>query len=37
MNEIDMDTLFTLHEIEYGFNPEVNGNLYARLLGSDCE
>lgn len=35
--EPDLQTLFLVHEVEHGLNPEIHSGLYARLLGGDCE
>jgi hypothetical protein len=32
-DELFDPTLFFTHEIEHGLNPEINSNLYAKLLG----
>lgn len=32
--EPDLQTIFLVHEIESGMNPEVHQGLYARLLGT---
>lgn len=32
MDDLDMSTVFLLHEVECGMNPEVKSTLYQRLL-----
>lgn len=36
-DELDMSTLFLVHEIESGTNPEINQGIYAKIWGRDCE
>lgn len=33
-DELDMSTIFILHEIENGLNPEIKPGLYEKLLGN---
>lgn len=32
-DSLDMSTVFLLHEVESGMNPELKQSLYQRLLG----
>lgn len=45
-DSLDMSTVFLLHEVESGMNPELNQSLYQRILadridaaigGLDCD
>lgn len=35
--EPDLQTLFMLHELENGLNPELNCGLWSRILGTDLD
>lgn len=35
VDTLDMQTVFLLHEVEYGMNPEFSTALFARLLGDE--